>query len=90
MLSMVLLLAVAAGGSGTCADHRVADAVELELLIAAEEEAYADAEYDFEARLSELGLVGSTLARDAKAAGASLDTVAEIALGPSFDVTSTR
>ena len=69
MLSMVLLLAVAAGGAGTCAEPRAAEAVELELTLESEEDAYLEARWDFEARFSELGLVGSTLAREAAAAG---------------------
>jgi hypothetical protein len=63
MLSMVLVLAVAAG-DGSCAEHREARAAEIALLSAAEAEAYADAAVDFEWRIDELGLAGSTLARE--------------------------
>ena len=70
MLSLVLLLSVAASGAGTCADHRGGEAASVELSgLAGTEEAYAVAEYDFEDRLGELGLMGSTLAREAMAAG---------------------
>ena len=82
MLSLVLLLSVAAGGSGTCADHRGGEAVEIEL--AGTEEAYAVAEYDFEDRLGELGLMGSTLAREAMAAGEDPADV-QLALGATAD-----
>ena len=69
MLAMVLFLAAAAGSAGTCADHRGHEAVAIELTQGTEEEAYAVAEYDFEDRLGELGFTGSTLAREAMAAG---------------------
>ena len=63
MLSMVLVLAVAAG-NGSCAEHRAAEAAGSALLSAVEAEAYADAAVDFEWRIDELGLAGSTLARE--------------------------
>ena len=70
MLSLVLLLSVAASGAGTCADHRGEEAVEIAFeRLPGTAEAYAVAEYDFEDRLGELGLMGSTLAREAMAAG---------------------
>ena len=69
MLSLVLVLSVAAGGAGTCADHRGGEAFGIELEVPGTAEAYAVAEYDFEDRLGELGLMGSTLAREAMAAG---------------------
>ena len=68
MLSMVLVLAVAAGG-GSCAEHRAAEAAEIALLSALEAEAYADAAVDFESRIDELGLAGSTLAREEAVSG---------------------
>ncbi len=86
MLSMVLLLTVAAGGAMTCPEPRVAEAVELEMTLEAAEDAYIEAEFDFEARLGELGLVGSTLARDVMAKGGDADDDAPVlALGASID-----
>ena len=81
MLSLVLLLSVAAG-AGTCADHRVDEAVgmELELMQGTEAEAYTVAEYDFEDRLGELGLVGSTLAREVMADGGDPEDLRMLAL----------
>src|SRR6187549_1303714 len=84
MLSMVLLLA-AAGGAMTCPEPRVAEAVELEMTVESAEAAYIEAEYDFEARFDELGLLGSTLAREAMVAGGDPDDAPVLALGASFD-----
>ena len=85
MLSMVLLLAAAAGGALTCAEPRVAEAVELEMTVESAEAAYLGAEWDFEARFDELGLVGSTLAREATMAGGDADDAPVLALGASID-----
>ena len=85
MLSMVLLLAVAAGGTGTCPEMRVAEAVELEMTVETAEDAYIEAEYEFEARFDELGLVGSTLARQAAVSGGDPDDAPVLALGTSID-----
>ena len=63
MLSMVLVLAVAAS-DGSCAERRAEDAAEVAMIQALEAEAYADAAVDFEWRIDELGLAGSTLARE--------------------------
>jgi hypothetical protein len=88
MLPLVLLLSVAAGGAGTCADHRGGEAVGIESLQGIEE-AYAVAEYDFEDRLGELGLMGSTLAREAMAAGEHPADV-QLALGATVDPSSAQ
>jgi len=85
MLSMVLLLTVAAGGAATCPEPRVAEAVELEMTSETADDAYIEAEFDFEARFDELGLVGSTLARDVMAAGGDPDDAPVLALGTSID-----
>jgi hypothetical protein len=63
MLSMVLVLAFAAG-EGSCAERRAGEAAGVALLQEQEAEAYADAAVDFESRFDELGLAGSTLARE--------------------------
>jgi len=86
MLSMVLLMAVAAGGTTTCPEPRVAEAVELEMTLETAEDAYIEAAWDFEARFDELGLVGSTLARQVMVAGGDADDDAPVlALGTSID-----
>jgi hypothetical protein len=70
MLGMLALMAMTLGGAdeGSCARHvdeaavrqMIAEA-EAELYVA---EVYADAESDFDVRLDEVGLAGSTLARE--------------------------
>ena len=85
MLAMVLFLAAAAGSAGTCAEPRVAEAVELEMTVETAEDAYIEAEFDFEARFDELGLVGSTLARGVMAAGGDADDTPVLAFGASID-----
>jgi hypothetical protein len=77
MLGMLALMAVTlvAADERSCANHM--DDAAVERLIAETEaalyeaEVYADAESDFDARLAEVGLAGSTLGREeARAAGA--------------------
>jgi hypothetical protein len=82
MLSMVLVLAFAAG-DGSCAEHRAAEAAQAALLQALEAEAYLDAAVDFESRIDELGLAGSTLAREE--ALAASDRAADLDGRPSLD-----
>jgi hypothetical protein len=84
MLGMLALMAVTLAGAdeGSCANHveeaavqRMIAAAEVELYVA---EVYEEAESDFDARLDEVGLAGSTLGRqeartaaaDAREAGA--------------------
>ena len=69
----------------TCPEPRVAEAVELEMTAESAEVAYIEAEYDFEARFDELGLVGSTLARETMRSGGDPDDAPVLALGTSFD-----
>ena len=80
MLSMVLVLAVAAG-DGSCAERRAEHAAEVAMIQALEAEAYADAAVDFEWRIDELGLAGSTLARE--------EVVASSGRAADFDATPT-
>ena len=70
MLGMLALMAMTLGGAdeGSCA--RNVDEAAVEQMIAAAEaelyvaEVYTDAEGDFAVRLDEVGLAGSTLARE--------------------------
>jgi uncharacterized membrane protein affecting hemolysin expression len=70
MLGMLALMAMTIGGAdeGSCA--KLTDEVAVERMIAAAEaelyveEVYAEAESDFDVRLDEVGLAGSTLARE--------------------------
>ena len=76
MLGMLALMAVTLAGAdeGSCAEHT--DDAAIERMIAQAEadlyvaEVYADAENDFAARLDEVGLAGSTLAREQTRAAA--------------------
>lgn len=70
MLGMLALMAFTLAGADavTCESH-VQEAVVAQMIAAAEAElyeaeVYADAESDFDARLDEVGLAGSTLGRE--------------------------
>ena len=70
MLGMLALIAVTIAGAdeGSCTRH-VDEAAVARMVAAAEAEfyeaeVYADAESDFDARLDEVGLAGSTLGRE--------------------------
>ena len=76
MLGLLALMAMTMAGAdlGACAKdadeaavQQMITAAEAELYVA---EAYADAESDFAARLDEVGLAGSTLAREEARAAA--------------------
>lgn len=87
VLAFVLTGGMAAAGGETCATEAAeveAAMLAEEAMLAAEAEAEADelfeeAEADFAARQDEIGLIGSTLARDAASASAlvTADTAAE-------------
>ncbi len=76
MLGMLALMAMTLGGAdeGSCARH--VDEAAVEQMIAEAEaelyvaEVYTDAESDFAVRLDEVGLAGSTLAREEARAAA--------------------
>lgn len=76
MLGMLALMAFTLAGADvvTCESH-VQEAVVEQMIAAAEAEmyeaeVYADAESDFDARLDEVGLAGSTLGREEARASA--------------------
>lgn len=70
MLGMLALMAVTlAGADETMCTRHVEEAAVVQLIAEAEAdlyeaEVYADAEDDFDARLDEVGLAGSTLGRE--------------------------
>jgi hypothetical protein len=70
MLGMLALMAMTLAGADASLCARDVDEAAVEQMIAAAEaelyeaDVYADAESDFDARLDEVGLAGSTLGRD--------------------------
>ena len=85
MLGMLALMAVTLAGADEtmCTTHleeaavqRMIAAAEADLYVA---DVYAEAEADFDARLDEVGLAGSTLARDQSRAAADLAAATVVA-----------
>ena len=85
MLGMLALMAVTlAGADETMCTTHLEEAAVQEMIAAAEADfyvadVYAEAEADFDARLDEVGLAGSTLARDQSRAAADLAAATVVA-----------